>query len=337
MKGTKRSRTILLSLLIMLVLILEGKAVAVGVTEGITLCVKSVIPSLFPFFVLTSYMNPYLIGAQFPGVTHLGKFLKLPIGQESLLLLGLIGGYPVGAQLIADNYRRGSLERRNAAILMGFCNNAGPAFIFGITGSLFQQPVVPWILWIIHLISAILTALLLPRCTRQQSTVPDSVQLTLPQALQKGLIICSSVCGWILLFKAILTVFKKWFATLLGEYMYICFSGMLELSNGCLQLSNVMSPSLRFILCAAFLSFGGLCIAMQTLSVAASLGFGLYLPGKVIQTLISIAFALPVAAVLFDTGLRTIASWLAYSLIASVVIFLLRLYCRKKLWKLCSV
>ena len=68
-------------------------------------------------------------------------------------------------------------------------------------------------------------------------------------------------------------------------------AGILELSNGCILLTQIHSEAVRFILCSGFLSFGGICVLMQTASVTDSLGLGLYIPGKIIQTAISILTA----------------------------------------------
>jgi hypothetical protein len=43
------------------------------------------------------------------------RLLKIPKGAESLLITGLIGGYPVGAKCISDRYRSGELSEAAAA------------------------------------------------------------------------------------------------------------------------------------------------------------------------------------------------------------------------------
>ena len=45
----------------MLMLILDGRTALTGAAEGIDLCIRTVIPALFPFFVL----SPLLMG--YPG------------------------------------------------------------------------------------------------------------------------------------------------------------------------------------------------------------------------------------------------------------------------------
>ena len=313
---------------------IEGKTASQGAAEGLDLCIRTIIPSLFPFFVLTSYLHPWLTNINFPVISALGKLLSIPSGQESTLLLGFLGGYPVGAQLIGESYRNGQLSKENATILMGYCNHAGPAFLFGITAKLFHSPVIPWVLWGVHILSGILTAIILPRCHSQHSVASHITPITFPQALRSAITICSSVCGWIILFKALLSLLQKWFIKALHGVPFIFISGLLELSNGCFQLAELSSQSARFIFCSAFLSFGGFCVAMQAASAAVPLGLGLYFPGKMIETLTSIGLSILVSWLQFDDSLIPLSQWCIYLFFSLIIITLLRNRQLKKLWKL---
>jgi hypothetical protein len=74
---------------------------------------------------------------------------------------------------------------------------------------------------------------------------------------------------------------------------------------------EIQQEGLRFLLCSLFLSFGGLCVTMQTISVTEGLSIRGYLQGKAIQTAFSLCFAgilqmllsdsLPVAAAMYMT------------------------------------
>ena len=86
----------------MLLLILDARTGFQGAAEGIRLCISSVIPSLFPFFVLSMVLTGAIAGSTWRGLRPLGRLCGLPKGAESLLVVGLMGGYPVGAQSIAQ-------------------------------------------------------------------------------------------------------------------------------------------------------------------------------------------------------------------------------------------
>ena len=90
------------ALAFLLLLILDAGTAAEGMRSGITLCLRTVIPSLFPFFVCSMVLNGSLTGQPFHALRPLSRFCRIPRGSEALLLTGLLGGYPVGAQAVAE-------------------------------------------------------------------------------------------------------------------------------------------------------------------------------------------------------------------------------------------
>lgn len=316
---------------ILLLLIFSPQITAEGAKAGLAICMQVIIPSLFPFFFITSYLNSMLLCMDIPVMKALGKCLHIPANCEGLLLLGLIGGYPVGAQAICEAWHNKKLHRQQAHILMGYCSNAGPAFIFGVTASLFNNPFTPWALWLIHILSAILTAFLLPKYHSDVKYMPDKSPITLLQAFQNSLRITASVCGWIIIFKVILShLFSM--LPVPGASFRTFLTAILELSSGCIALNNITSISNRFILCSCFLAFGGMCVLLQTASATADVGLGLYIPGKLTQTIISYLLSVFLLLMLHRNELRVSTILVSFP-VSFISIWLLRNYCRKKLWK----
>lgn len=97
----------------------------------------------------------------------------------------------------------------------------------------------------------------------------------------------AQVCGWVILFRIVITFLERWFLWLLPAEISAMIVGFLELSNGCLSLAGEMEFGLKFVLFSCFLGFGGICVAMQTVSVTEKLGTGWYFPGKVMQLIVS--------------------------------------------------
>ena len=275
----------------MLLLILDARTGFQGAAEGIRLCISSVIPSLFPFFVLSMVLTGAIAGSTWRGLRPLGRLCGLPKGAESLLVVGLMGGYPVGAQSIAQAYRAGSLNEQDARRMLGFCSNAGPAFVFGILGSMFSTPWAAWLLWIIHILSAIAVGIILPGRSSRTAVPPAGQTLSLPEAVERSLKIMAGVCGWVVLFRMILAILNRWMLWMLPQNAQIAAAGLLELTNGCFRLPSIEEQGLRFLLASGFLACGGICVTMQTLSVTGALGLGQYIPGKLLQTGISVLLA----------------------------------------------
>jgi len=275
----------------MLLLILDAKNALVSAVAGIDICIRTVIPSLFPFFFLSAIINDRLLGANMRMLKPIAHLCKIPENSESLLVLGLIGGYPVGASGIGTAYRSGSLSKKQAIRMLSFCNNAGPAFIFGILSPILQQSFALWILWLINIGSAVLVAILLPDSEKGTVSIIHAPSITPAQAMQISIRNIACVCGWVVLFRIILGFGDRWFLWLLPKSIQVLITGLLELSNGCLALASLPTLGLRFVYSSLFLSFGGICVGMQTASVIGQLPMKQYWLGKILQTAISFTFA----------------------------------------------
>lgn len=293
----------------MLLLILDSRSAISGAAEGLQLCLTTVVPSLLPFFVLSILLTGSLTGQKLPVLQPLSAITGIPSGAESILLTGLLGGYPVGAQALNQAYRSGHLTQQEAARMLAFCNNAGPAFLFGMAASLFPYGWMGWALWLIHIFSALLTGWLMPHKSRRHISLTEKAAPTLPGALSAAVRVMAGVCGWVIIFRVVIAFLEKWLFWLLPAELSVLLTGLLELTNGCCALGTIDSPGLRFVLCSGMLAFGGLCVGMQTISVAEDLDRRLYFPGKLLQTLFSVLLAI-LAQGLLPTHQRVDVPWI---------------------------
>ncbi len=280
------------------ILILDSRTAVTGATEGIRMCLQTIIPSLFPFFVLSALLTTGLAGRSIPILRPLEQLLGIPRGSSPLFLIGILGGYPVGAQNICQAYENGSLQIQDARRMLGFCNNAGPSFIFGMCSGLFTSSMIPWVLWCIQILSAVITGCILPGRSNQPVVLPKK-QITLPQALNQSLRTMAQVCGWVVLFRVTIAFLERWIYFFMTPLVQIMLTGILELSNGCISLKQLPVQGMRYLLCTLFLSLGGVCVGLQTVSVTQSIGTGRYFPGKLLHTALCLLFSIFLQPVLF--------------------------------------
>lgn len=283
----------------MLLLIFDAKTAVAGAQKGIEISLYAVIPSLFPFIVLSCLISNRLLGRRIPLIRSISNLCGVPDGAESLLLLGLLGGYPVGAQIITEAYRSGQLDKTCARRMLGFCNNAGPAFLFGMVGPVFSKTSVIFVLWGIHILSALVTGMLLPDRRHSIRKVQTVVPISLADALDKSIKTIARICGWVILFRVLLTFCDRWLFHLFPLSVQVLLAGLCELSNGCAELMVIKNESTRFIISSSMLAAGGLCVGMQTVSVTKEVGPGMFFPGKIIQTGIATLFACCIVPFLF--------------------------------------
>lgn len=281
----------------MIVLVMDTRTAVQGAAEGIEICIKSLIPSLFPFIIFSMLLTASLAGQTIKILRPIAEFCHIPIGAESLLAIGFLGGYPVGAQNVTFAWKKGLLNTENAQRMVVFCNNAGPAFVFGFLGQMFEDPIIPWILWLIQILSAILTGYLLPGRAHHQICMINSESVKLTDTLDNSLRVMARVCGWVVLFRILLEFLQKWIFWCVSPTAQTIITGILELSNGCLMLPYMSSDGLRLILASTFLGFGGICVLLQTQSISHRLPLTMYIPGKILQS--AICFLLSYGAQFF--------------------------------------
>lgn len=278
----------------MLLLILDSKVALDGALEGMELCLRVVIPALFPFFVLSALIADAAASQRANWLRPLGRLTGIPIGSEAILLTGYLGGYPIGAKAISQAYHQGRLSREDAARMLAICNNPGPAFIFGIAGSLFPGKGAGFIVWLIVILSSLTAAAIAPGKSREIYRQTKGKPVTLTSAVSQSLAAMAGVCGWVILMRIGIVFLRRWFLWRFPDEVSVVITGILELANGCTELHKLPDTALRLVICVGMLTFGGLCVTMQTASVADGIDMSRYIPGKLLQTAIAMVLALMV-------------------------------------------
>ena len=280
------------TLLVMAALLAASRQSAAAVAQGLRLCAETVVPALFPFLVLSSLLVE-LGGLAFlapPLQRLLGRLFGCSATGTGVFLLSLAGGYPMGPRLIAQLYATGQLSRQEAEHLLLFCNNAGPAFILGLVGlGRFGSLRTGLALWVIHMISAGLVALLLR--PRQPFSAPElpPPQTPFAQALVHAIGAAGSttvqLCAFVTFFCTLLQLAAD--RTGIAHPLVL---GFVELTQGTLTLSATPTG---FVMASALLGWGGLSVHCQSAAVLAGTELSLrhYLPGKLLHSILSSLFA----------------------------------------------
>lgn len=296
-------------LLVITALIVVPSQAVTGAKNGLNLCVNVIIPSLFPFFVLSSMIVDLGLAA------YLGRLLEgimRPLFRISgscaiAVVLGFIGGYPLGAKTALELYRQGMCTKVEAERLLAFCNNSGPAFILGVVGvGVFGSSQIGLLLYASHCVASLITGLLFrfyggkdQACITVHHTKPISTT-TLPAAFTGAVVRSFSstlnICAFVIFFSAMLQLMRACggfsalanLLSLLGispEWAPQLVAGLLELTSGVSSLSGGPN-SLGSISMAAFmLGWAGLSVHCQVLCFLIDGGISprTYLVGKLLH------------------------------------------------------
>ena len=108
----------------------------------------------------------------------------------------------------------------------------------------------------------------------------------------------AGICGWIICFRVVLSYIERYFP-MENETSTAILYGVFELVNGTMAIRMIPSEAARFIVLNGMLSFGGLCVWMQTAAASKGLSLKSFCFSKMLQSLISVVLAVIVWLVLF--------------------------------------
>lgn len=292
----KRAVWCLLAALGLAALLADAEGVRQGVSEALSLCTVTVIPSQFLFLAVTSLLVSLGVGEV---LSPRLEFLMWPLFRvdgagAAALILGLVGGYPIGARTTAELYREKLLSADEAERLLAFCNTANPAFLIGVLGAgVFGSVRTGVWLWLIHLLSASLTGLLFRRGTgrgertrRAVAARAVSLSSAVVQAVRRALESMLSICAFVVVFYALARPLRR-----LPGIAGAAAVGFAELFSVIPLLS---ANRAGFVLASALAGWGGVSVLCQTLAVVGDSGLSARncVAGKAIQAAISGALAL---------------------------------------------
>lgn len=270
-------------------LLFSSKAAISGCRDGIELCLDVIVPSLFPFFILSSVLNilglPSLIGRILSPAAS--RLYGISGAGVSALIIGLTGGYPLGAAYIADMEQSGAISKSEGERLLAFCNNSGPAFIIGAVGAgVFNSTETGIFLYMIHIISALITGLFFRSRNHHRESQPllvDNADLltALPAAVKQAVNSMLTVCGFVVCFSVLTGIldangFLSYLCGILSDvsghelhYSHALLCGLLELGTGVGAMRGLAATPTNLSLAAGLIGWGGISVHMQTYAVIA--------------------------------------------------------------------
>ncbi len=253
---------------------LYAPAAVTGVSRGLSICGTVIIPSLLPFMVLVgTFMRLRLSDTVGRWLARPTKWLfRLPGCCALPILLSMAGGYPAGAVAIEQLLSRRQITENQAARMLHFCVNAGPAFAVSAVGAVLLGDVrVGWLLCAAHLLAALLIGVVQARvCPPPARQAPSARGMALPlgsafaAAVNSAALSLLYMCGFVILFAVVLSISDAAGVSALLETatgVPALFSGLLEVGSGCIQLAGVPEPSMFFF--GFLLGFGGLSVQCQ--------------------------------------------------------------------------
>lgn len=256
------------------VLLCRPQAVITGVNRGLSVCTSVILPTLYPFMLLSGLLaDSPLCRHPRPSMESITRCLfGLPGCCGPAILLSLVGGYPAGALAIGRLRQQGLLTTQQAQRMLTFCVCGGPGFIISTVGAGLLGSVRGGVLlFVAQAMTALIIGLWQGRGHRKKATNAPIIT-TPPRALATIISdTCGSLltmCGFVVLAAVILSIFEAFevptalerFTGLAARHWSGALAAITEVSSGCIALSG---EELAPFFLSLTLSWAGLSVQGQ--------------------------------------------------------------------------
>ena len=249
---------------------------------------NNIFPSLFPFLVLSELLVNYgfieLVGELFKPLTM--KFFKMRGVSAFVFIMSLVSGFPSNSKYVRELYVNDVINENEASKLLTFTHFSNPLFILGtISITFLNNKEVGLLILICHYFGNFIVGFLFRNyyvsdirdcsCSFKRAILEmhkkrisndRSFGEILSTALINGINTLLLVFGVVTVFLVITTILDNNLS--LSSYYQCILNGILEMTQGLKYVSLLDIPlKIKGTLSVLFISFGGLCVHMQIISI----------------------------------------------------------------------
>lgn len=267
------------------------------VAHSVNMFLFQILPSIFPFYVAANFLTSSDLCVK--AANKLSPVTKKLFGLSGCssiaILIGFVSGYPAGAKITADLYEKELITRKEAYTLSAFTNNCGPLFLIGTVGSgLLGNHKIGIILWLIHILSALLTGMIF-RC-RSKDQIPYHLAPGLSPSKKQGLSPCMTDAMMSMIPIGAAVIFFSAFIGIIDSLRLIPeglspLTGIVEITNGISRTVSEegLSPVIKMCLLSAIAAWSGISVHIQVTGILSNAGLSSkkYFLGKIFHMIIA--------------------------------------------------
>ena len=275
------------------------------VNTGLTTWYKHMVPSLFPFMVLSGFLLRSGLSIQISSLLYpvLGRIFRLSSNCIYVIIMGFLCGFPMGANVVAESLSLNRISRREADLLLAFCNNIGPVYFISFAFAACPILSLRTTLSIMYGIPLLYGLIL--RYTRYRD-IPYTKTMLRPnprqlyntniqqnksyhyldafqESLQKSITSIVNLGGYMIIFNVLqLPLYNTFYQV--PENILCILKGLIEINSGISAIA--LHSELYIVVYTIFLPFCGLCCFFQTYAMIKDTPLSLkkYFLHKIIQT-----------------------------------------------------
>lgn len=285
----------------------ESESILSSVNFSLNIFKENIFPSLFPFFILSSLLINYGF------IEFMGNLFKLPMNKifkinskcAFIFFMSIISGNPSNAKYTRELLQNKDINKYEATKILCFSSFVNPLFILGAVGTFLNNKEVPILIITIHYLSNIITGILIRNyhpSEKEKSDLKNIINSVNEKRINHkesfGTILTNSLIDSIntlLLILGVITVCLV-LTTIIDNNINInstfqsILNGFVEMTQGLKYISLENIPlKLKSILTVMILSFGGLSVHMQIMSILSDteIKYLPFLSSRILSSLIS--------------------------------------------------
>lgn len=273
-----------------------------GSKTAIVIWANSIVPILLPFFIFADFIK------------RVGDPERLPL-KVYPFVIAFMSGYPMGAKIAGDLIAGGCFTKEEGRHVLSYSLVTGPAFIIGTVGAFMGNTRAAAAVAAAHYIGALLNGLIyrIPdnrnnnrnvRANAGAGTSPHTQQNSYMESFTSSIIAgfkaMAVILAYLILFMIAMELMESLgvFRLLPGEAWSAFAKGIIEMTVGAnmIGICNI-SIGLKTALTAFIISFGGLSVIGQSVSMASGSGLGL---GTILQVKLTHGLVAGILAAVFS-------------------------------------
>ncbi len=259
------------------VLTVFSKAATNAAATSLTMCLKCLIPSLFPYMVASSMLVSCGAAESLGRVFPVAKIFGINKRASGAIILGALCGFPLGAKIAVDFYKQGVVSKEEAEALISVSNNTGPSFVVAVIGAGFwKSAAFGWKLYFFQIFSALVAGLIVNRIVmppkkcgefEMSSSRRESFSVVFTKAVTDSVSAVLSVCGFVMFF-AVLGAYLKVLTDAVSPMLTGTVFSVLELTGASEYAAMIASGNLAAggFLAGFAVGFSGLSVFCQAAS-----------------------------------------------------------------------
>jgi len=289
---------IIICLFFLIELLLNRTLIFDTISFSLNIWITSILPSLFPFFVITDILNSYNVISYIPNFIKkiFKKIFNISDNALFIFFISMLSGFPSNARNIKNLYKENKISKNEAEHLLFFTHFSNPMFILGTLVVIFLKNESLGLLIILsHYIPNFIIGFLLRKNNNTKINYNinknncNNFGIIFTKSIKNSIDSLLSISGTLSIFLIISTIIINLLN--LNTINSLLIKSILEITSGLKEISTInFNNSTLVIMSSCILSFGGLSVHMQVINelTETDISYKNFFIGRILQTFLSL-------------------------------------------------